>query len=123
MKERIDDFQTRREHLKHLSDTELKAYFLELSDKIVDPLIDLAYQNTSKSIERSILLRMGFSSIDAKAIVEILSENDLLRKGAGQCVYLVSKEYGLPIHEAGLALQNGDHIDYLMERFNIYGTK
>jgi D-ornithine 4,5-aminomutase subunit alpha len=55
MKERIDDYQNRREHLKNMSDQELKAYFLELSDKIVDPLLDLAYNHTSKSIERSVL--------------------------------------------------------------------
>ena len=120
MKERIDDFSTRREHLKNLSDQELKAYFLELADKLVDPLLDLAYNHTSKSIERSILLRMGFSSIEAKAITEIISENNLLSKGAGQCVYLLAQKEQITIHEAGLKLQNGDGIDYLMEKFNIY---
>ena len=120
MKERRDDFETRREHLKGMSDQELKAYFLELSDKLVDPLLDLAYKHTSKSIERSILLRMGFSSIESKAIVEIISENNLLSKGAGQCVYLVSKNKGIDIHDAGILLQNGDEIDYLMEYFNVY---
>jgi D-ornithine 4,5-aminomutase subunit alpha len=120
MKERKDDFLTRREHLKNMSDQELKAYFLELSDKIVDPLLDIAYHHTSKSIERSILLRMGFSSIEAKAIVEVLSEHDLLRKGAGQCVYLVAKNKMIPIHDAGLLIQENDEIDYLMEYFNVY---
>ena len=117
MKERIDDFEKRRQHLKDMSDEELRTYFLELSDKLVDPLLDLAYKNTSKSIERSVLLRMGFNSIEAKGIVEILNENDLLRKGSGHCVYLVSKNKQLPIHESGLLIQNGDEIDYLMEHF------
>jgi len=120
MKERKDDYLTRREHLKNMSDQELKAYFLELSDKIVDPLLDIAYHHTSKSIERSILLRMGFSSIEAKAIVEVLSEHDLLRKGAGQCVYLVSKNKDISIHDAGLLIQNNDEINYLMEYFKGY---
>lgn len=120
MIERKDDFSTRREHLKNMSDQELKAYFLELSDKIVDPLLDLAYKHTSKSIERSILLRMGFSSIEAKAIVEVISENNLLGKGAGHCVYLVAQNKQITIHEAGLKLQNSDEIDYLMEYFKIY---
>lgn len=120
MKERIDDFETRRQHLKGLSDAELKAYFLELSDKLVDPLLDLAYKNTSKSIERSVLLRMGFSSIDAKGIVEILSENDLLKKGTGHCVFLVAKKNEISIEEAGLLIQNGEEIDYLLEHFKIY---
>jgi D-ornithine 4,5-aminomutase subunit alpha len=120
MKERIDDYSTRREHLKNMSDQELKAYFLELSDKIVDPLLDLAYKHTSKSIERSILLRMGFSSIEAKAIVEVINEKNLLRKGAGQCVYLTAQNKQISIHEAGLLLQDGEEFDYLMEHFKVY---
>lgn len=117
MKERMDDFETRREHLKGMSDVELKAYFLELADKIVDPLLDLAYKNTSKSIERSVLLRMGFDSLEAKAIVDILNENNLLRKGSGQCVYLVSKKFNLDLHESGIQIQNGEHIDFLKQHF------
>jgi D-ornithine 4,5-aminomutase subunit alpha len=120
MIERKDDFSTRREHLKNMSDQELRTYFLELSDKIVDPLLDLAYQNTSKSIERSVLLRMGFSSIEAKAIVEVLSENNLLQKGAGHCVYRLAKDKGFEYHEAGLKLQNSEEIDYLLEVFKSY---
>ncbi len=120
MKERIDDFNERREHLKGMSDAELRTYFLELSDKLVDPLLELAYKNTSKSIERSVLLRMGFSSIEAKGIVEILNENDLLRKGTGHCVYIVANKYNIGIHDAGLLIQNSDVIDYLMEYFKVY---
>lgn len=120
MKERIDDYQNRREHLKNMSDQELKAYFLELSDKIVDPLLDLAYNHTSKSIERSVLLRMGFSSIESKAIVEVIDEVNLLAKGAGHCVYALAQQKQITIHEAGLMIQNGDGIDYLMEHFNVY---
>jgi len=120
MQERKDDFQSRREHLKHMSDQELRTYFLELSDKIVDPLLDLAYKHTSKSIERSILLRMGFSSIEAKVIVDNISEKNLLSKGAGHCVYVISKNKGLGIHEAGIKIQDGEYIDYLMEYFKVY---
>lgn len=119
MQERRDDYQERRAHLKNLSDAELKAKFLELADQMVDPLLDLAYKNTSKSIERSVLLRMGFNSLEAKAIVDILDENDLLRKGAGHCVYVISKHNNSSIREAGLEIQDGD-ISYLMEYFNIY---
>jgi D-ornithine 4,5-aminomutase subunit alpha len=117
MKERNDDFQKRREHLKNMSDEELKSYFLKLSDKIVDPLIDLAKHNTSKSIERSVLLRMGFSSIEAKAIVDHLNENDLLKKGAGHCVYVIAKEKGISIREAGLKLQDGEYMEFLNHYF------
>ncbi|QMS85164.1 ornithine aminomutase subunit alpha [Candidatus Xianfuyuplasma coldseepsis] len=119
MKERIDDFETRREHLKHMSDQELKQYFLQLADKIVDPLLDLAYKNTSKSIERSILLRMGFNSLEAKTIVDILHENNLLRKGSGQCVYLVSKKFNVTIRKAGEFIENNKGIEFLLSHFEV----
>lgn len=118
MKERKDDFEVRRQHLKHMSDTELKAYFLELSDQLVDPLLDLAFKNTSKSIERSVLLRMGFNSLEAKGIVDILDEKNLLRKGAGHCVYIVAKKSSIDIHDAGLLIQSGDEMNYLVEHFD-----
>ena len=65
--ERPDDFEQRREHLERLSDEELHAYFWQLVDQIVAPLIEEARTNTSPSIERSVLLRMGFSSVEAIA--------------------------------------------------------
>lgn len=120
MKERIDDFITRREHLKEMSDMELRAYFLKLSEEMMEPLLELAHNHTSKSIERSVLLRMGFSSLEAKAIVDILNENDLLRKGAGHCVYILSKNRKIDIQKAGELIQNGVEISYLLEHFKIY---
>lgn len=117
MKERVDDFSVRREHLKTMSDVELKTYFHELAEKIVNPLYDLAYENTSKSIERSVLLRMGFSSIEAKAIVDNLDEKNLLRKGAGHSVYLLSKTRNISIREAGELLINGEGLEYVKEYF------
>ena len=120
MKERIDDFLTRRGHLKEMSDVELRAYFLKLSEDMMEPLLELAHNHTSKSIERSVLLRMGFSSLEAKAIVDILNENDLLRKGAGHCVYVISINKGISILEAGELIQNGVEINYLLEHFKIY---
>jgi len=117
MIERIDDFSVRREHLKKMSDAELKEYFHKLAEKIVDPLLDLAYENTSKSIERSVLLRMGFSSIDAKIIVDNLDEINLLRKGAGHSVYLLSKVNNISIHEAGKLIQTGEGLEYVKEYF------
>ena len=121
MKERIDDYNTRRIHLKDMSDVELKSYFLKLSEQMMEPLLDLAYIHTSKSIERSVLLRMGFSSIEAKVIVNILDENDLLKKGSGHCVYVISKNKDISILEAGQLIQNGEVIEYLLEYFKIYG--
>ena len=120
MEERQDDYLVRRKHLEKLNDLELREYFLELSEKIVNPLLELSYKNTSKSIERSVLLRMGFSSIDAKAIVDILDENNLLRKGAGHSVYILVKNRNIDIQKAGNLIINGDEIKYLMEYFKVY---
>lgn len=120
MKERMDDFETRRQHLAKLSDDELRTYFLELADKLVDPLMTLAHKNTSKSIERSVLLRMGFSSIEAKAIVDLITEKDLLKKGAGHCIYVISKELNKNLHDSGVYILEDKGIEFLMEYFGYY---
>lgn len=120
MKERLDDFEQRRTHLKGMNDSELRTYFLELSNKLVDPLLDLAYKNTSKSIERSVLLRMGFSSIEAKAIVDLLAEKDLLKKGAGHCVYAIHLKTDKEIHNSGMYILEEQGIELLMEYFGYY---
>ncbi len=46
---------------------------------IVAPLIEEARTHTTPSIERSVLLRMGFSSIEAKALVARMHERRLAR--------------------------------------------
>lgn len=114
---RADDFQNRRQHLKDLSDEALELRFWELAEKIVDPMIDLARKNTTPSIERSVLLRMGFSSIEAKAIVEGVMDRGLMGKGAGHVVYKVAKEKGLDIREAGLQLAEGKLWDEAVDMF------
>lgn len=101
---RDDDFKTRREHLAQLSDDQLKQKFWELAEQVVDPLLKMGYENTSPSIERSVLLRMGFSSIEVKPIVDGALERNLLGHGAGNIVYRLSKDKGISIREAGLAL-------------------
>lgn len=108
---RADDFQVRRAHLKDLTDEQLEQRFWALAEQIVDPLIDLATKNTSPSIERSVLLRMGFSSMEAKAIVEGVIDRGLMGKGAGNVVYRIAKEKNIDIREAGLALADGKYWD------------
>ncbi|MFK5883996.1 MAG: D-ornithine 4,5-aminomutase subunit OraS [Candidatus Izemoplasma sp.] len=117
MEERKDDFLQRRKHLASMSDTRLKEYFYELADKMIEPLLVLGYENTSKSIERSILLRMGFSSLQAKDIVNLLDDNDLLKKGAGHCIYAINKDLGIELNRAGDDIIEGKHIDFLKEYF------
>jgi D-ornithine 4,5-aminomutase subunit alpha len=117
MKERQDDYLKRREHLSHLSDEELKDYFYKLTDKIVDPLLELSFKNTTKSIERSVLLRMGLSSIEAKAVVDKLNEFNLLRKGAGHCLYKIMINMKLDCHQAASYITESNGINYLLEVF------
>lgn len=106
---REDNFEERRQHLKDLTDEELKVRFWELAEEIVDPLIELARTHTSPSIERSVLLRMGFNSLDAGAIVKKVLEAELLGKGAGHVVLKLADRAGLSIKEAGLAIGRGDY--------------
>ena len=84
---RDDDYQVRRQSVANLSDKELEQRFWQLAEQIVDPLLKLGYENTSPAIERSVLLRMGFSSIEAKAIADGCVERNLLGHGAGNVVY------------------------------------
>jgi len=118
MIERKDDFQDRRKHLADKTDKELKEYFFELANKMVDPLLDMAYHHTSKSIERSVLLRMGFSSIEAKGIVDALADEELLSFGAGHAVYVLAKKHNSSLKEAGNILQTQEGMTLVKEYFS-----
>ncbi|TYP58499.1 ornithine aminomutase subunit alpha [Thermosediminibacter litoriperuensis] len=109
--QRKDDFEIRRKHLSHLTEEELEKRFWELTEKIVEPLIELARTHTSPSIERSVLLRMGFDSLTAKAIVEKCVEKGLLGKGAGHVVLKYALYKNITIKEAGERLAKGDGWD------------
>jgi len=115
MKARNDDFKKRRGHLDNYTDEQLKKYFYELTDKLIDPLLDMAYDYTTPAIERSVLMRMGFSSIEAKAIVDRFSEYELLKHGAGHVVYLYAKQNKLSLREAGFKLLESEDIKKMME--------
>lgn len=104
---REDDFTIRREHLKDLPEEELEKRFWDLAEKIVHPLLDLAKTHTSPSIERSVLLRMGFNSLEAKELVSRMQEKDLLGHGAGHIIYRVAQDAGLDMKGAGQALLDG----------------
>lgn len=108
---REDDFSSRRKHLENLSSEELKARFWELAEKAVDPLLELAKTHTSPAVERSVLLRMGFSSIEAKPLVEACIDRGLIGKGCGHVVYRISKDKNIPLRQAGLEMLEGKHWD------------
>lgn len=104
---REDNFNERRAHLKDLSPQQLKERFWKLAGEAVEPLLKLGYENTTPAIERSVLLRMGFSSLEVKPIVDGAMERGLLGHGAGNIVYRLSKENGTSIRDAGLGLIEG----------------
>jgi len=114
---REDDYQKRREHLKNMSEEELIDYFWKLTEKIVDPLVELSYTHTSPSIERSVLLKMGFSSIEAKKIVKHMVENNLLSHGAGRIVLLYSEIKNKNYFDAGKELAEGIGWDYILDYY------
>lgn len=116
---RKDDFETRRAHLRKLSEEELKNYFWELAERVVDPLIEIAQTHTTPAIERSVLLRMGFSSIEAKGIVEKTLQHGLIGKGAGHAVFRYSRLKNIPIREAGLELLEGRGWDEVKKSFGV----
>ncbi len=111
-------FEERRRHLAHLSDEELYTRFWELTEKVVEPLLQAGREYTTPAIERSILLRIGFSSLEAQAIVRGVIDHGLMGKGAGHVVWKVSEELGLTIRESGLALAEGKHWDEATRLFD-----
>lgn len=108
---REDDFQERRKHIANLSDQELYDRFWELTAMVVDPLLELGRKNTTPSVERAVLLRMGVSSLDTQKIVEGCIDNGLMGHGAGHVVYRISKDNGISIREASEALARGEYWD------------
>lgn len=108
---RADDFEKRRSHLKDLTDEQLKEKFWGLIERVVDPLLEMADKNTTVSIERSVLLRMGFSSIEVASIVDKVQNAGLLKYGAGHVVYLAAKLNSLDIRTAGLGISEDKYLD------------
>lgn len=113
--QRQSDFDKRREHLSKLTDDELKERFWTLARKIVEPLYDLAYTHTSPSIERSVLLRMGFSSLEAQAIVSGAEKRKLLGKGVGNLVLQYANLKNADYISAGKELADNKGWDELQQ--------
>lgn len=114
---RADDFQERRKHLANLTDRELYEKFWDLTGQVVNPLLELGRKNTTPSIERSVLLRMGISSLDAKPIVEGCIDRGLMGKGAGHVVYKLALAKNISIKEAGDMLARGQAWDEAVALF------
>ncbi len=114
---REDDFEERRQHIAGLSDQELYDRFWALTAQVVDPLLELGRRNTTPSIERSVLLRMGVSSLDTQKIVQGCMDRGLMGHGAGHVVYKVAKAKDLSIREASIRLAQGEYWDEAVAMF------
>ena len=101
---RNDDYAARAARLQGLSDEALHARFWELAKALTDPLLQMGREYTSPSIERSVLLRMGFSSLEAVALVNKCLEHGLLGHGAGHVVFKAAGAWDLGVREAGRRL-------------------
>ena len=89
----------------------------------MNPVIKLAETHTTPSIERSVLLRMGFSSLESNSIVQQVLDHGLMGKGAGHIVYRASKTKGIDIREAGLQLAKGQLWEEIETLFRVKTPK
>ncbi|MEK6265958.1 MAG: ornithine aminomutase subunit alpha [Clostridium sp.] len=113
---REDDFEKRSEHLKGLTEEQLYDRFWSLTEKIVNPIVDLAYTHTSPSIERSVVLRMGFSSLQAKPLIDYGTKYNLLGKGIGNVILTYAKLKDMDYLKAGEELAKGIGWDTVSEK-------
>jgi len=100
-------FDQRRSHLRSLSDDQLRARFWQLAEQAVNPLVELARTHTTPSIERSVLLRGGLSSVEAGRVVAGAVQRGLLGLGAGGLVLRLAKKRTITFVEAGRMLAAG----------------
>ncbi len=114
---RTDDYMERRKHLEGLSEEELKNRFFSLAEQIVDPMIELSKKSTTPSVERSVLLRMGFSSLEAMDLVNHVLDLGLMGKGAGNVVLKVSERLKKDYLTVGREMAEGKHLDIAKEVF------
>lgn len=113
---REDDFEIRREHLKNLTNDQLYDRFWSLTNKVVKPMVDLAYTHTSPAIERSVVLRMGFSSLQAQPIISYGTKWNLLGKGIGNVILTYAKLKSMDYIKAGEELSKGVGWDVVSEK-------
>ncbi|MBQ1422172.1 MAG: ornithine aminomutase subunit alpha [Firmicutes bacterium] len=114
---REDDFEVRHQHLKDLTDQELYDRFWDLIRQVDEPLLKLGYENTTPSVERAVLMRMGVSSLDTQKIVNHCMDHGLMGKGAGHCVYKLSKLENISIRDASIKLAEGEGWDKVVAAF------
>ena len=105
---REDTFEHAHQYLSGLTDEELKMRFWDLTQEIVDPLVELARTHTSPSIERSVLMRMGIDSLTCVAVVGECEKRGLLGHGAGHVVLVCMQALELDAPAVARLLADGD---------------
>lgn len=113
---REDDYEKRSEHLKGLTEDQLYDRFWRLTNQIVKPIVDLSYTHTSPAIERSVVLRMGFSSLQAKPLIDYGTKYNLLGKGIGNVILTYAKLKNIDYLKAGEELSKGIGWDVVSEK-------
>jgi D-ornithine 4,5-aminomutase subunit alpha len=112
---REDTFEHERAHLAGLTDEELHARFWELSRAITDPLVAMAAQHTSPSIERSVLMRMGIDSPTSNAVVAECETRGLLGHGAGHVVLHCMRAWDAAAPAAAARLAAGEGWEFVAQ--------
>lgn len=92
--------QERAEVLSSLSDEALYQKFWELADKLARPLIEFSQIHTTPSIERSVLMRMGFNSVQAKNFVDRCVKEGIIGKGAGGVLFNYARQNNMDLFSA-----------------------
>jgi len=105
---REDTFEHAHQYLSGLTDEELKMRFWDLTQEIVDPLVELARTHTSPSIERSVLMRMGIDSQTCVAVVAECEKRGLLGHGAGHVVLVCMQALDIDAPAVARKLADGD---------------
>ena len=108
---REDTFEHAHQYLSGLTDEELKVRFWQLTDEIVNPLVELARTHTSPSIERSVLMRMGIDSQTCAAVVGECEMRGLLGHGAGHVVLVCMQAWGEDAPSVARRLAQGEGWD------------
>lgn len=100
--------EERQQAIRMLSDEALHERFWNLSQRIVEPLVALAQTHTTPSIERSVLLRAGISSLEAGQVVELAFKKGLLGVGAGNLVLRLAEKRKVSFETAARSLAAND---------------
>lgn len=108
MEQQGNNHEVRLKELSQLSDEELYMRFWNLVERLTEPLVDYASTHTTPSIERSVLMRMGFTSLEAQPFVQKSIEQGMIGRGCGAILLTYAQEHDTSIRQAYTALMEVD---------------